>query len=259
MATIRRELSVEVLLRRDRAVSLAGLAALVALAWVYLLRSTREMGAMAEMGMARTAPWTPGDFALAVTMWMVMMVAMMLPTAAPMTLTFVTLNRRRHRGPLVSVGLFVLGYLGMWGAFSVGAAGVQWALRSGAWLAPETLRVTPLLGAGVLVAAGLYQLTPLKYACLARCQTPFGFLLSEWRAGRRGALVMGLRHGLFCLGCCWMLMGLLFAGGVMNPSWVAAISVFVLAEKVLPFGRAVSWLSGAVLVLWGVAALRAAL
>jgi predicted metal-binding membrane protein len=250
----------EPVLRRDRAVTAAGLAALTGLAWLYIIRLSGNMADMAAMGMVSEA-WTAADLALAVAMWAAMMVAMMLPTAAPMVLTFVTVNRRRqaeHGAAAIPTGLFTLGYLLVWGGFSVVAALGQWGLRAAAVLAEDALTIAPALGGGVLAAAGLYQLTPLKYACLARCQSPLGFIMSEWREGRRGALVMGLRHGLLCLGCCWVLMALLFVGGAMNLAWVAAISVFVLVEKVVPAGRLVSWASGAALILWGLVTLGAA-
>ena len=245
---------IEAVLGRERTVTLVGLTVLVALAWIYLLRLSREAVSMAEMGMAHLGPWTLTDAALAAGMWAVMMVAMMLPSAAPMILVFVTVNRRRGldaNAPFVSIGLFTLGYLLVWGVFSVGATGAQWGFQRAAVLAEATLALTPLVGAAVLVAAGLWQLTPLKYACLARCQTPIGFLLGEWREGRRGTLVMGLRHGLYCLGCCWALMALLFVGGVMNLAWVAAIAAFVLVEKTVPAGRVVSWLCGGALIAGG--------
>lgn len=254
---------IEALARRERAVTLAGLAGMVGLAWLYLVRLSREMASMAAMGMAHLEAWTLADAALTAAMWAVMMAAMMLPGAAPMLLVFTTVNRRRRSqgppgtpAPLVNTSLFALGYLLVWAAFSLAAAAAQWGLQAAALLSGETLTVAPWVGAGVLLAAGLYQLTPLKYACLARCQTPLGFLLSEWRDGNRGALVMGLRHGLFCLGCCWVLMGLLFVGGVMNLAWVAAITAFVLIEKLLPAGRAISWVAGFGLMFWGVATLR---
>ncbi len=253
---------IEVVLRHERTVTLAGLTALVALAWIYLLRLSHEAVSMAEMGMAHLWPWTPADAALAAGMWSVMMVAMMLPSAAPMILVFVTVNLRRGldaNAPYVSTGLFTLGYLLVWGVFSVGATAAQWGSQRAAVLAEATLALTPLAGAAVLVAAGLWQLTPLKYACLARCQSPIGFLLAEWRQGRRGALVMGLRHGLYCLGCCWALMALLFVGGVMNLAWVAAIATFVLVEKTVPAGRVVGWLSGSALIAGGVVMLGFAL
>ena len=246
--------ALESLARRDRAVTLVGLAALAALAWLYLVRLGREMADMAAMDMAHTDPWTSADAGLAAVMWAVMMVAMMLPAAAPMILVFATVNRKRREAPgtapYVNTTLFVLAYLAVWSAFSVAAALAQWGLHAAALLSGDAMQAAPLAGAVLLAAAGIYQLTPLKYACLARCQTPIGFLLGEWRDGNRGAIVMGLRHGLFCLGCCWVLMALLFVGGVMNLAWVAAIAAFVLMERVVPAGRLVSWTSGAALLAW---------
>ena len=208
----------------------------------------------AQMSMPNIHVWGSGDVIFTFLMWAVMMVAMMLPAAAPMILVFATVNRKRRESPgaapYVNTTLFVLAYLAVWGAFSVAAALAQWALHAAALLSEDAMQAAPLAGAVLLAAAGIYQVTPLKYACLARCQTPIGFLLGEWRDGNRGAVVMGLRHGLFCLGCCWVLMALLFVGGVMNLAWVAAIAAFVLIEKVLPAGRLVSVISGAALLIW---------
>lgn len=246
--------SLESIVRRDRAVTVAGLVALTLLAWLYLVRLHGEMADMADMGMAMEA-WTAHDALMAVVMWAVMMIAMMLPSAAPMILMFGTLNRKRRADagtPHVNTALFVVGYLAMWGGFSVAAAGAQWALQHAALMAPEAMTVGPQVGAAFLVMAAVYQVTPFKYACLARCQTPFGFLMTEWREGDAGAFVMGVRHGLFCLGCCWVLMALLFVGGVMNLAWVAMLAGFVLLEKAVAH-RSVSWASAAVLVagaLW---------
>jgi len=242
----------DAVVRRDRAVTLAGVAAVAVLAWAWLVRLGRELAAMADMHMG---PWTIVDAALAAVMWAVMMVAMMLPAAAPMILAFTAVHRRRAAAgaggaPHVSVWLFVTGYLAVWTGFSVAAAAAQWGLHAAALLSPDAMRAAPLVGAAFLAAAGIWQLTPLKYACLAQCRTPLGFLLREWREGRRGALVMGLRHGGYCLGCCWVLMALLFVGGLMNLVWVAALAGFVLLEKVLPAGRLTSWASGAALLLW---------
>ena len=242
----------EALVRRERAVTLGGLAVLVVLAWIWFVRLGREMTAMADMGMA-TDPWTARDAVLAAVMWAVMMVAMMLPSAAPMILMFTGLNRRRREAgqpPHVATPLFVLGYLVVWAAFSVAAAAAQWGLQRAALLSDDAMSAGPLVAAALLAAAAIYQVTPLKYACLARCRSPLGFLMTEWRDGRAGALVMGVRHGVFCLGCCWALMALLFVGGVMNLAWVAALTVFVLIEKVLPAGRIVPWVSGALLLAW---------
>ncbi len=249
-----RDESIEGVLRRERAITLAGLASLVALAWLYLAHLSREMADMAAMGMAQMGPWTIADAALAVGMWAVMMVAMMLPSAAPMVLVFTAVNRKRRGAGgsrHLETGMFVLGYLAMWGVLSLVAAGAQGAFHRAALLSDDLLASTPLVGSIILIGAGIYQLTPLKYACLSRCRTPLGFLLSEWREGRAGVFVMGLRHGLYCVGCCWILMALLFVGGVMNLVWIAAIAGFVLLEKVVPAGRVVAWGAGAALVGWG--------
>jgi predicted metal-binding membrane protein len=247
--------SIESLVRRDRAVTLTALVALAALAWMsVLLNPAGSHDSMADMpGMAMSAmPWGVRDVTVAAGMWAVMMVAMMLPSAAPMILMFATINRRRlERGqaPQVSTGLFALAYVCAWTAFSVVAALGEWGLRSSELLTGATL--TPLAGGLVLILAGLYQLTPLKYACLVRCRTPLGFLMAGWREGRLGALTMGLRHGAFCVGCCWLLMALLFVSGMMNPAWIALIAGFVLAEKLVPGGKLVSWVAGIALLACG--------
>jgi len=238
------------LVRRDRALNWTGIAALVLGAWAYLLYLSRTMaGEMAGMpGMAPAlAPWTATDVAFTVLMWAVMMLGMMLPAAAPVILLFTAVNRKRREqgGLAVPTGIFVAGYLVVWGGFSVAAGLTQWALHAAALLSPAMATTSPLLGGALLVAAGVYQLTPLKEACLAHCRSPLGFLMTEWRDGPAGALRMRLRHGLYCLGCCWVLMGLLFVTGVMNLLWVAVIATFVLLEKVAPggrlIGRAASW------------------
>ena len=250
-------MSLESLVRRDRLIVAAGLVGVTVLAWVYLVHMAREMGdaaAMAAMpGMPAEDPPGLRELALAFLMWAVMMVGMMLPSAAPMVLVFAGINRHRGAagGPVVPTGAFVSGYLLIWTAFSVAAALGQWALQRLAVVSAHALIATPLLGGAILLGAGVYQLTPLKYACLARCRSPLGFILEEWREGARGAVVMGIRHGIFCVGCCWVLMALLFVAGVMNLAWVAAIAAFVLVEKLLPAGRVVSRAAGGVLIGWG--------
>jgi predicted metal-binding membrane protein len=148
-------------------------------------------------------------------------------------------------------GFFTLGYLVAWTAFAVVAATVQWVLHGAALLSPAMTSASPLLGGMLLIAAGVYQWLPLKAACLTHCRSPLDFFAAEWREGEAGALAMGFRHGLHCVGCCWLLMGLLFVAGVMNLLWIAAIAGFVLVEKVLPGGRIVGRVAGAVLVVWG--------
>jgi predicted metal-binding membrane protein len=246
-------MSIEALIRRDRAIAGGGLIALALVSWLYLLRMAQPMAAMDMPGMSMPGDPGPVRFLLTFLMWAIMMVAMMVPSASPMILTFAMINRRRGESgaPSIPTAIFLAGYLLSWFAFSLAASALQMALQTAAVLAPVTLRVTPLVGAGLLVLAGVYQLTPLKYACLARCQSPLGFIMSEWREGPRGALVMGLRHGTFCVGCCWALMVLLFVAGVMNLLWVAAIAAFVLLEKLSISGRVVSWIAGVALIGWG--------
>lgn len=186
-------------------------------------------------------------------MWWVMMIGMMLPSAAPMTLTFATVNRRRRElgTPYVPTAVFVAGYLLAWGAFSLVATAVQWALEHAALMSPGMHLSSPLVGGLVFVAAGLYQLTPLKHACLRRCRSPLAFVLERWHEGTAGALRMGAEHGAYCLGCCALLMALLFVGGVMNLIWAAAIAAWVLVEKLLPAGEALARAAGVIAILVG--------
>ena len=249
---------------RDRAIVWAGVLGLAALAWGYLIHLHRGMGAAPGGGMGTMsgmgpvlAPWTGTDALVTLAMWVVMMVAMMLPSAAPVILLFATVNRRRceQGGVAVPTAVFVLAYLLMWGAFSVAATGAQWGLQTVALLSPAMATTSPVLGGVLLIAAGVYQLTPLKAVCLARCRSPLGFLMTEWREGVKGALRMGVRHGTYCLGCCWVLMTLLFAAGVMNLLWVAAITAFVLLEKVAPGGVWIGRVASAAMILGGLTVL----
>jgi len=182
------------------------------------------------------------------------MVAMMTPAAAPMVLTYARINRQRAlvSSPFGADVAFVIGYLVLWGLFSLAAAAAQWLLHTAALLSPAMSSASPVFSAVLLIGAGFYQFTPVKNACLAKCRNPMGFLMSEWRNGVRGAFIMGLRHGMYCLGCCWLLMALLFVAGVMNLLWIALIALAVLAEKVLPFGVWVSRALGAASVAGGV-------
>jgi predicted metal-binding membrane protein len=177
---------------------------------------------MMEMGMRVDAPWGAADAFFTFTMWAVMMVGMMTPSAAPVLLLFAaTYARRAEGGGRASVPMFGLGYIAVWVAFSACATLAQWALHDAALLSPMMAAASPRLSGALLIAAGAYQLTPLKRACLMHCQTPIGFLMSHWRDGAVGAFQMGLRHGVYCLGCCWPLMGVLFAVGVMNLAGLA--------------------------------------
>jgi len=240
----------EAVLRRDRVVVAAGVAAIAALGWVYLVM----MAGMDDMAGPDLRPWTSGDFVMMFSMWAIMMVAMMLPSAAPLLLVYAGMARQQEeRGhPIAPTGAFAAGYLLAWTVFSGAATLLQWALERAALLSPQMVASTPYLGALLLIAAGVYQLTPLKSACLTHCRSPIAFLLHRWRRGFAGALRMGTEHGLYCVGCCWFLMGLLFVGGVMNLLWIAAISIFVLLEKVAPRGELVARTAGVLLMAAGV-------
>jgi predicted metal-binding membrane protein len=195
-------------------------------------------------------PWTAATFVLMTLMWWVMMIGMMVPSAAPMVLLFGGVQRRQlpHERPALRVALFVAGYLAVWALFSVLAAGAQWALTSAGLLSSMELTATRALGALLVALAGIYQLTPLKNLCLRHCRSPAEFLSSHWRAGSAGAFGMGVAHGAFCVGCCWLLMGLLFFAGVMNLLWVAALGVLVLLEKLVPRGEWLARASGVLLI-----------
>ncbi|GGY05727.1 metal-binding protein [Litchfieldella qijiaojingensis] len=252
----------ESVLRRDRLLVITGLSVVIALCWGYLLVEAASMARVGTMLMPMSlAPWTLAEAGLMLVMWVVMMAAMMLPSAAPMILLHVTISRRcraRGQGALTS-GIFASGYLVIWVLFSVLAVALQYALERVALLSPM-MTMTSLIAAGVvLIGAGIYQWTPLKYACLRHCRSPLDFMLTQWRKGAGGAFMMGLRHGMYCVGCCWVLMLLLFVGGVMNLVWIAGLALWVLVEKLAPAGH---WLGrglGVVLVGWGGATLWVAL
>lgn len=246
-------IALERLLRRDRAIVAVALASVVLIAWAYLLSGGgMEMEAMDGMPMPAIASWSPSHFAVMFAMWAAMMAAMMLPSAAPMILLFSTISRRRFaQGGVAATGAFTLGYVAIWVVFSLAATTLQWALGEAALLSPAMKTSSAWLAGALLIAAGVYQWTPLKQACLRRCRSPLDFVLSFWREGDWGGFVMGVRHALFCLGCCWALMLLLFVGGVMSLAWIAGIAAFVLVEKTAPGGHWIGRAAGAALVVWG--------
>jgi predicted metal-binding membrane protein len=243
----------ETIVRRERLIIGGCLAAVVLVAWSYLLHSKAAMADMEMPGMIM--PWDAVAVLLLFVMWAVMMVAMMVPSAAPMILAFLNVNHRRKTTsrPLLPVGIFLCGYLTVWTAYSAVATLAQWGLHKAALLSPTMAATSPVLSGGLLLAAGVFQWTPLKRACLKGCRSPLSFLMSEWRDGTVGAFVMGLRHGSYCLGCCWMLMALLFVAGVMNLLWVAEIALFVMAEKILLRGELLGHIAGVALVTAGIA------
>jgi predicted metal-binding membrane protein len=245
----------DLVLKRDRAVVMVGIVGIVALAWAYILYLAWDMNTMVseDMMMAQMQPWGAADFIVTFIMWAVMMTAMMVPSAAPMIFLFADLQRKRKAQlrPYAPTGVFLLGYLAVWYGFAAVASMAQWGLHAAALLSPLMASTSPILGGALLVAAGVFQWSPLKSVCLSRCRSPLGFLMTEWREGTKGAFVMGLRHGIFCLGCCWVLMTLLFVLGVMNLLWIAALAGFVLIEKLAPAGQWVGRLTGVLLIGWG--------
>jgi len=227
------------------------IAAVTAGCWAYLVivhAATGTMGSSLAMPMA--VAWTAADAALMWVMWAVMMAAMMLPSATPM----VTAYSRTLRSPRTSVRgstvAFAGGYVALWSSVAVVATGLQWLLHRAALVDAMGASTSRWLAASVLVAAGGYQFTALKHTMLNRCRSPLGFLLNEWRDGRVGGFVMGLHHGVLCLGCCWALMGLLFVLGVMNLWWIALLATTVLVEKVTRSDLAPRAL-GAVMIVGG--------
>jgi predicted metal-binding membrane protein len=252
------------LLRHDRAVVLASLAGVVVIAWLYLLLGAGiEMETM-DMGggqmMLMTPAWTPGYAALIFLMWAIMMVAMMLPSAAPTIL--LVANVARNRGAagsgMPTTALFALGYVAVWAGFSLAATLLQWSLDRLGILSEAMASQSAVVAGLILVAAGLYQWTPLKQTCLRHCRSPLDFLVRYWGKAAWGGAVIGMRHGLFCLGCCWMLMTLLFVGGLMNFLWIGALALLVLIEKTLPWGGRMSRLTGVALAAWGIVTLAVA-
>lgn len=241
-------------MRNDRRVAIGGLAAVVMLAWLYLWRGAAEMD-HASMAMA-AIPRATDTFALILTfvMWMVMMAGMMLPSAAPTILLYGSLVRKNGaRGTILpGVWIFAGAYLLVWTGFSVAATLLQALLEHASLLTPEMTSASTVLSGLALLAAGAYQLTPLKQICLSKCRNPLEFFVIHWRTGPNGAFRMGLQHGAYCVGCCWALMLLLFVAGVMNLAWVALIAAFVLVEKLLPAVLVVSRITSAALILAGI-------
>ena len=256
-----------VLPKRDRIVIRLALIGVCGLSWAYIVYLRANMPAINAGALGMTVQmqaWMPADFGFMFLMWAIMMVGMMLPSAAPMTLLYAGMVRKaeRHGTPMAPTAAFVFGYLAMWCLFSVGATLVQWGLHEAAMLSPMMMANSQFLGAALLIMAGVYQLTPWKMVCLDHCRSPANFIAEHWQSGARGAFRLGIHHGAFCLGCCWALMGLLFVGGVMNLLWIAAITIFVFLEKVLPVGAwsaRLGWFAGIGLMLSGMGVLLLAL
>jgi predicted metal-binding membrane protein len=243
-------------LRHDRTLVVVALSAVIVLSWVWLLTGAGLHMDEMDMGggqiMLMAPPWTIGYAAMIFLMWIIMMAAMMLPSAAPAILLVAALTQRRgERNAIRSSGQFALGYVAVWGVFSLIATGLQWGLDRAGLLSETMASGSVILAATLLIAAGVYQWTPWKQACLQHCRSPLDFLTRYWRQGSLGPMRAGAWHGAFCLGCCWMLMGLLFVGGLMNMLWIAGLALLVLIEKLFPLGPRMSQLSGVTLIGWG--------
>lgn len=234
---------------RDRVLVIAALFLLTAGAWFYTLALAGAIGPMA-MVMPLAGSWKIGECFFIALMWVVMMIAMMVPTVSPMILLFASLNRKRQeqQNPYVPTGFFLSGYLAIWTLFSLIVGLIQWYLHNLSLLSSMMTHTSPIVGGLLLIIAGLFQWTPFKNTCLIHCRSPFGFLMTSWREGKRGAFRMGLSHGAYCLGCCWLLMALLFVTGVMNLLWILSITIFVLIEKVSPQGPWIGRIAGIFLI-----------
>ncbi len=236
----------------DGAALYLALGGLVILSWVLLICMSGSLMVMeSDVGIR---PWSGSDFATMIGMWVVMMVGMMVPTAVRSVLIFSRISAKAAAGdrPYVAGYWFVFGYLVAWSGFAVTATFFQWILDQMALLSPGMVASSPVTGALILMSAGAWQLSPWKNTCLKHCRSPLMYLAANYLPGIGGAVQLGVRHGLYCLGCCWMIMGLLFVGGVMNLIWILAITAFIIVEKLLPRGELWGRIGGAAMILSGV-------
>ncbi len=257
----------ETVLKKDRVFLIGGLVIIILMSWIYILTgagmdmnamemtdmvSPKGMGEM--MPMMGAAVWSPSYAILMFFMWWIMMVAMMLPSASPTILLYALVSKKNfnQNKSILPTSLFAWGYLVSWGIFSLIATALQWWFESVGWLTPMLSSSNTIFGGLLLILAGVYQLTPIKRACLKHCRNPILFLHNHWHSGNLGAFRMGIFHGFYCLACCWFLMGLLFVGGVMNLYWIAGLAIYVLIEKSIPTGHWFGSLTGIVLSIWGV-------
>jgi predicted metal-binding membrane protein len=254
------EKTIQAVAQRDRLAVGFALAGIAAAAWLYLAHEAERFAATGVcqcaavmIGGPDLAPWAPQALLPLFLMWTEMMVAMMLPAVTPLVLLFSKVARSRaERGqPYVATAFFVAGYFAVWTLFSLVAALAQWMLHGLALLSPQMTTNTGMVGGAMFIAAGVFQFTPLKKTCLTHCRSPLAFLMTDWRDGRAGAFLMGWKHGLFCTVCCWLLMLLLFAVGVMNLLWIAVLAIFALSERVAPKTWHLSQVTGLVLFCFG--------
>jgi predicted metal-binding membrane protein len=254
----RQPTTLEFILKKDRAILAGCLIGISVISWLYIIYLYKQMYPMNMkaflFAMPMTAAWSLTDFLLLFLMWFVMMVAMMTASVAPLILIFAMVNRQKQQqqNPYVPAGYLFAGYYFTWGVFSLLATLLQWALQQFNWLNPDMIITHKILGAVILIAAGIFQFTSLKQRCLAHCQTPVDFIHKKWKAGKSGAFKMGMENGIYCLGCCWILMVVLFVAGVMNLLWIALIAIFVLLEKLVPQNKWISFIAGAGLIGYGI-------
>jgi predicted metal-binding membrane protein len=240
---------------KDKFIILSILSLVTLLSWAYLIDMAIDMDNMMAMGHMMQMPvWDQSYFIAMLLMWVIMMTGMMVPTAIPMALVYAAIARKAaaQGTPVAPTSAFVSGYVVMWALFSVAATFAQWGLDEAALMSPMMVTNSPWLGAALLIVAGLFQFTPWKNSCLQHCRAPAHFISQSWKPGVWGAFRMGVEHGAYCIGCCWILMGLLFFGGVMSLLWIAGITLFVLLEKVLPLGDSGGRIAGVAMSLTGV-------
>ncbi len=244
---------------RDKSIVYLGIFLVSAVGWAYMIYMAWAMENMHLVDMwmpprGGTRPWDIYDFWMLFVMWSVMMVAMMTPSVIPMVMMYTTIkkNKQKKGQPYTPTFIFLSGYLVAWALFSIVASAIQYPLHENGLLNPMMNSRSYLLSGGILVLAGIYQWTPLKDACLTECRSPLSFLMTSWKEGHLGAFKLGVHHGLYCIGCCWALMAVLFAVGVMNMLWVLLITVFVLLEKATPISPTfVRIITGLIMVVWG--------
>lgn len=249
-------MSYQAALKRERRLVLWAMVSLAALAWAYTLYLGVQHQSMVDtMATPMTMQWSIADVIFMFFMWAVMMFAMMLPSVTPTVLIFGRVREKREvAGQIFApTGAFVVGYLIVWAGFSLLATTANWSLHTGGLMSSTMGNIGPQTGGLLLVMAGVFQWTPLKNACLDHCRSPMNFLMQHWREGNSGAVLMGMHHGIYCLGCCWILMALLFVGGVMNLYWIAGLTLFVLIEKLVSGGVWFSRVTGGGLIIAGIA------
>jgi predicted metal-binding membrane protein len=242
----------EKILKNDRLIIIAGIAVVSLISWTYLAKMSVSTGLLTSVHAAHT--WKMNDLISHFIMWIVMMIAMMLPTAGPMILTFsfISRDRKQKEQPYVKSSIFVMGYLIVSVGYSFLATLLQWWLHHNALLTSVGASSSYLFSGMLLLAAGIFQWSKIKQACLRFCRNPFNFVMANWKEGVPGALHMGIKHGLLCAGCCWALMLLMFVGGMMNLIWMILITAIILIEKVAPRGDIFAKVTGVAMVVIGI-------